>query len=93
MQSIYDDLECLPPAHAMTGRGSGDAPQGPKQGDPAGPAGGTAAAAPGAHILVDCAGEGRGLATKGEILLIPLAGIRAKGGAVERKQTRSSLQS
>ncbi len=50
----------------MTGRGSGDAPQGPKQGDPAGPAGGTAAAAPGAHILVDCAGEGRGLATKGE---------------------------
>jgi hypothetical protein len=66
MRSIYDDLECLPPAHPMTGRGSGDAPQGPKQGDPAGPAGGTAAAAPGTHILVDCAGEGDGLATKGE---------------------------
>jgi hypothetical protein len=72
----------------MTGRGSGDAPQGPKQGDPAGPAGGTAAAAPGAHILVDCAGEGRGLATKGEILLIPLAGIRAKEGAVGRSENK-----
>ena len=48
----------LPSAHTMTGRGAGDAPQGPKQGDPAGPAGGTAGAAPGPNILVHYGGEG-----------------------------------
>ena len=42
----------------MTGRGAGDAPQGPKQGDPAGPAGGTAGAAPGPNILVHYGGGG-----------------------------------